>query len=91
MRTGHVEASLVRLNEESHIPHVSDLIALKLAGPEESTLDNADVEFHRREYNRLRGELEASYRASTLPEVAKAKKGLDNLLVRLRMRTVDEL
>ena len=55
MRTGEVEANLVRLNEEARLPHVDDLIARKLAGPEQSVLDDADVEFHRREYERLRG------------------------------------
>ena len=33
MRTGEVEANLVRLNEEARLPHVDDLIARKLAGP----------------------------------------------------------
>ena len=55
MRTGEVEANLVRLNEEARLPHVADLIARKLAGPEQSVLDDADVAFHRREYERLRG------------------------------------
>src|ERR1700722_18763882 len=34
MRTGEVEANLVRLNESARLPHVGDLIARKLAGPE---------------------------------------------------------
>ena len=57
MRTGEVEANLVRLNEEARLAHVTDLIARKLAGPEQSVLDDSDVEFHQREYERLRGEL----------------------------------
>src|SRR5262249_18852801 len=40
MRTGEVEANLIRLNEEFKLPFISDLIALKLAGPEQSTLDD---------------------------------------------------
>ena len=48
----------------------------------------ADLEFHQREYERLRAELEAAYQASDLPEVPTARPALNDLLVRLRMRTV---
>ena len=90
MRTGEVEANLVRLNEEVHLPHVADLIARKLAGPEQSALDEDDVDFHRREYERLVAELEAAYQASTLPEGPSARPALNELLVRLRTRTVGD-
>src|SRR4029077_12796019 len=46
MRTGEVEANLVRLNEEARLAHVTDLIARKLAGPEQSALDDYAFEFH---------------------------------------------
>jgi len=46
------------------------------------------VTFHRGEYERLRAELEAAHRASTLPEGPSARPALNDLLVRLRMRTV---
>ena len=88
MRTGAVEANLARLNEAARLAHVDDLIARKLAGPERSTLDDADLDFHRREYERLRGELEAAHAASTLPEVPTARPALDDLLVRLRLRSI---
>lgn len=87
MRTGEVEANLVRLNEEARLGHVDDLIARKLAGPEESALDDADVEHHRREHERLRAELGAAHQASRLPEGPSARPALNDLLVRLRMRT----
>src|SRR5215208_3262251 len=64
MRTGEIEANLRLLNEEARLTHVDDLIARKLSGPEQSTLDDEDVAFHRREYERLRSELEAASRAS---------------------------
>jgi len=85
MRTGEVEANLVRLNEGARLPHVADLIARKLAGPEQSTLDDAAFEFHQREYERLRAELEASYQASRLPEGPSARPAVNDLLVRLRI------
>src|SRR6478672_4357405 len=81
MRTGEVEANLVRLNEQARLPHITDLVARKLAGPEQSAVPDADMGFHRREYDRLIAELEASYRASHLPEVSSSRPGLDDLLV----------
>jgi predicted nucleotidyltransferase len=87
MRTGEVEANLVRLNEEARMPHVADLIARKVAGPEQSALEDGDVAFFRREYERLVAELEEAYQASVLPEGPSARPALNDLLVRLRMRT----
>jgi predicted nucleotidyltransferase len=88
MRTGVVEADLVRLAEAARLPHVADLIARKLSGPERSVLDAPDVEFHRQEYERLRGELEAASQASSLPEAPTTRAALNDLLVRLRVRTI---
>ena len=85
MRTGEVEANLVHLNEEARLSHVADLIARKLAGPEQSALDDGDVDFHRGEYERLRAELEAAHRDSTLPEAPSARPALNDLLVRIRL------
>jgi predicted nucleotidyltransferase len=86
MRTAQVEANLLRLNEEARLTHVSDLIGRKLAGPELSVLNDAEVEFHRNEYGRLQRELDEAHRASGLPERPTARSALNDLLVRLRMR-----
>ena len=86
MRTGEVEANLVHLNREARLAHVDDLIARKLKGPEMSILKDEDFAFHRREYDRLREELEAAHGASTLPEVPTARPDLNDLLIRLRMQ-----
>ncbi|MFO0893128.1 MAG: nucleotidyltransferase domain-containing protein [Isosphaeraceae bacterium] len=85
MRTGEVEANLVRLHEDAGLSHVAGLIARKLAGPEQSTLDDADFVFHQREYERLRAELEAASSESHLPEAPSARPALNDLLVRLRL------
>jgi predicted nucleotidyltransferase len=85
MRTGEVEANLVRLNAEARLPHVTDLIARKLSGPEQGAIEDSDVDFHLREYERLRGELEASHQSSRLPEAPSARGALHDLLVRLRL------
>lgn len=85
MRTGQVEANLARLNDEARLPHVADLIDRKRTGPEQAALDDADVEFHEREYERLRSALEAASQASTLPEAPTTRDALNDLLVRLRL------
>ena len=69
MRTGEVQANLVTVNEEFRLPYVADLVARKLAGPEQSRLDDADIAFHEAEYQRLRGELQSAHEASRWPEL----------------------
>jgi uncharacterized protein len=91
MRTGRVEADLVRLNEHARLSHIADLIAHKLAGPEKSVLDDNDMDFHRREYERLQGELEQARSVSSLPDAPTARPALNDLLVRLRLQTHDVL
>jgi hypothetical protein len=85
MRTGVVEANLASLNDVFRLAQVPDLIARKTAGPEQSPLGEADVSFHRREYERLQAELQASCRASRLPESPSGRAALHDLLVRLRL------
>lgn len=84
MRTGEVEANLLHLNARYPLPYVPDLVARKLAGPEQSTLADADVTFYRGEYDRLRDELQRAYDESRLPEAPSAKPALNDLLLRLR-------
>ena len=87
MRTGQVEANLVTLNEEFRLPYITDLVARKLAGPEKSKLEDADIAFHESEYQRLRGQLQAAHDASQLPELPseQTRAGLNDLLVQVRM------
>jgi uncharacterized protein len=85
MRTGRVEANLLKLNEAFRLPYVGELVARKLAGREQSTLDDSDFSFHRSEYERLRTGLGQAYEASTLPDGPSAKGALNDLLVRLRV------
>jgi predicted nucleotidyltransferase len=87
MRSGEVEANLVKLNEEFKLPYISELVERKLAGPERSALSDVDVEFHRSEFERLRGMLEDAYQASSLPEAPTGKAALNDLLIRLRLET----
>jgi predicted nucleotidyltransferase len=87
METGVVEANLIKLNEKFNLPYIPDLIAQKLAGAEKSLLTDADVGFHHKEYNRLQTQLQEAHQASLLPETPTAKDALNNLLVRLRLKT----
>jgi predicted nucleotidyltransferase len=84
MRTGEIEANLVTLNERYRLPQVPELVGRKLAGPEQSELTGADVDFHRGEYDRLLAELKQAFEESSLPEVPSARPALNDLLIRLR-------
>lgn len=85
MRTGEVEANILRLNEEYRLPFIPDLVARKVEGCEKALLAKDDLAFHRKEYERLRGELEQAHQASRLPDAPTAKTALNDLLVRLRL------
>lgn len=85
MRAGEVEANLVRLNETFKLPCLPELIEHKINGTEKGTLDEADVPFHQREYERLRTELEKAFEQSQLPELPSGAAALNDLLVRTRL------
>jgi predicted nucleotidyltransferase len=85
MQSGTVEANLLRLNESVKLPYLDDLIQRKLAGKEKERLTEADVGFHRGEFECLRGKLEQAYQASTLPEAPSGSAALHDLLVRTRI------
>ena len=85
MRTGVVEANLVRLNETAKLPYLDDLIQRKIAGAEKERLTEADLGFHRGEYDRLRNRLQQAHEASNLPEAPRGIAALHDLLVRLRL------
>ena len=87
MRSGEIEANLVILNNEFKLPYISELIERKLAGPEKSAVHDVDLEFHQREFERLRGALEDAHRASTLPEAPLGRGALNDLLIRSRLNT----
>ncbi len=98
MRTGKVEANLLKLNTRDlggqgfPLPYIDDLVARKAAGGERSRLPAlsevegtaADLEFHHREYSRLTAELEQAGLASTLPEKPSTKDAMSDLLLRVR-------
>lgn len=84
MRTGEIDANLVRLNETFKLPYLPELIDRKTSGAEKGTLEETDLSFHEQEYERLRAELEKAFEASDLPEEPSAAAALNDLLVRIR-------
>ncbi len=87
MRAGQIEANLVRLNEEAHLPYIPDLIARKTGGPEKGILEAADLTFYAAEYERMRSVLQTAFDESRLPEAPTAAAALNDLLVRVRLKT----
>lgn len=85
MRTGVIEANLVKLHDFYKLPQVPELIARKLAGPEQGTLDDADLAIHEQAYKALQAELEQAHSDSTLPAAPAAHAALNDLLVRIRL------
>lgn len=85
MRTGEVEANLLRLNEQARLPYIAELVELKLRGPEKGRVANIDLGFHERKTQRLLGVLEEASQKSHLPETPQAAAALNDLLVRLRL------
>ncbi|QDT96489.1 nucleotidyltransferase domain-containing protein [Gimesia aquarii] len=86
MKTGNVEANLIHLNESARLSYIPELIERKVDGKEKETLNQADLEFHEQEYDRLVGELERSMEQSELPEKTQATEALNDLLIRIRLR-----
>ena len=87
MRTGEVEANLVRLNETAKLPYILDLIARKTQGAEKGVLESADLPFYEREYQRLIAELQQAFEQTRLPEVPSATDAINDLLVRIRLKS----
>lgn len=85
MRTGVIEANLLILNSTFRLPYIADLVARKVSGTEKGLLPSADLEFHNREYLRLRAELETAMLQSPLQGTTPALNELSDLLVHLRL------
>lgn len=85
MRSGEVEANLLQLNKEFGLPYITELVARKLAGPEQAILADASVQFHAEEYAWLTQILETAAEESSLPGRPTARPQLNDLLLRLRL------
>ena len=86
MRTGKIEANLVALNEEFHLPYINELVERKVRGSEKGSLNTGEREFYYSEYLRLVAKLEEAAANSTLPNESTAREPLNDLLVRVRLQ-----
>ena len=85
MRTGEVEANLIRLNESAKLSFLDELVQLKLEGPEKGQITGVEVSFHESQQQRLVGELEEAYKLSLLPEIPSSRAALNDFLIRVRL------
>jgi len=81
LRTGEVEANLLRLNEHFDFAFLSELIAQKST---EHAPANLDWEFHEARLAELESQLDRAFEESELPE-DRDRKAVNELLVRVRL------
>lgn len=87
MRTGIIEANLLTLNDVFKLSYLPELVERKLHGAEKSVLDDTDFDFYAKEYERLRALLQTAFENSNLRETPEGKDALNDLLVRLRLKS----
>lgn len=85
MRTGTIEANLLKLNEEFMLPYITELVERKVHGSEKGTLSSDERNLHQTEYMRLVTKLEEAAAKSDLPAEASARDSLNDLLIRVRL------
>jgi predicted nucleotidyltransferase len=83
LRTGEVEANLLRLNERFGFGFLDELIARKVGG-ENISVGDFDWPFHAARLAELESELDQAFAESPLPE-DRRRKPVNDLLVRLRL------
>ena len=85
MHSGELECNLPKLNQIFKIAVVDDLNAMKTATQEQIELPDADLEWYRAEYDRLRAMLIEAETRSPLPASTDIRGQLGDLLLRLRL------
>jgi predicted nucleotidyltransferase len=88
MRTGVVEANLATLNRDFRLGYLDELIARKTSGPEQGPVEAESIAFYEGEFNRLMKALEEEGERSSLREEPEARNELNDLLVRVKLRTI---
>lgn len=91
MQTGEIEANLEILNREFKLPFIPELIARKTSGAEHETLGIDEMVFYQEQYLTLESRLKQSGEETSLPAEPNGRDALSDLLVRLRMKTIDAL
>jgi predicted nucleotidyltransferase len=89
LRTGIVEANILKLNEsEFKLPFINDLVAMKLGGFEKGTMPASELDRFMSEARRLEALLKPAADSSLLPDHVQNVDALDDFLVRLRLETL---
>jgi predicted nucleotidyltransferase len=88
METGEVEANLCVLNDHFRIPFIPDLIARKTGGVEQQVLGSEEMEYFERQFTEWEMRLMEAGEKTHLPSENSAKVALNDLLVRLRLRSI---
>ena len=83
LRTGEVEANLLRLNEHFGFGFLDELIARKVGG-ENTSVGDLDWSFHEARLAELEARLDQAFAESPLPE-DRDRKAISEFLVRLRL------
>jgi hypothetical protein len=85
LRTGEVEANLLRLNEHFRLSFLDDLIARKVGG-ENISVGELDWPFHETRLAELEAQLAQAFQESKLPD-DRDRQPVNELLARLRLDT----
>jgi len=71
------------------LEYIPELIERKTRGTEHQLLDSTETTFYASEYDRLREKLQEEAAKTSLPESQTAKSALSELLVRVRLKTLE--
>jgi predicted nucleotidyltransferase len=86
LRSGEVQANIVRLNEDVFkLPFIPDLVARKVGGKEKGVLLAKEREMLIDEARKLEAQLDPASAASKLPDEIQNYAALNNFLIRERM------
>ena len=88
MQSGEVEANLVKLNQSFKLAYLPELIKRKTEGVEKETLDEEETEFYKAQFRELEKKLKDAGAKTHLPAKPTTKPALNDLLIRLRLRTI---
>lgn len=83
LRTGEVEASLLRLNDHFGLAFLDELIARKVCG-ENASVEGLDWPFHEARLTELEAQLDRAFAESPLPE-DRDRNAINDVLVGLRL------
>ncbi|HYG75945.1 MAG TPA: nucleotidyltransferase domain-containing protein [Planctomycetota bacterium] len=84
LRTGEVEANILKLNENFKLPFIADLVARKMSGKEKGRLQPEEFSGFLDHARVLEAQLDPAAESSTLPESVQNFSALNEFLLRLR-------